>query len=69
MADSTLSLNSRELKDGEVIDPTKLTPEGHCVAQDVEDILDANQVSPSVVDNEEPPLEQARAGTPLSPLP
>jgi hypothetical protein len=69
LADGTLSLNSRELEDGEVVDVTKLTPEGHGITQDVEDILDAHHVSPSVVDDEEPPLEQARAGTPLSPLP
>jgi hypothetical protein len=69
MADVTLSPNSRELEDGEVVDITELTPEGHGIAQDVEDILDANHVSPSMVDDKEPLLEQARAGTPLSPLP
>jgi hypothetical protein len=69
MADGTLSLNSRELEDGEVIDVTELSPEGHGIAQDVEDILDADHVSPSVVDDEEPPLKQARAITPSSPLP
>jgi hypothetical protein len=69
MADGTLSLNSRELKDGQVIDITELAPEVHGIAQDVEDILDANQVSPSVVNDEEPPLKQARAGTPPSTLP
>jgi hypothetical protein len=69
MADGTLSLNSRELEDGEVVDITELGPEGHGIAQDVEDILDADHVSPSVVDDEEPPLEQARAGAPPSPLP
>jgi hypothetical protein len=69
MADGTLSPNSRELKDGEVVDVTELAPEGHGISQDVEDILDANHVSPSVVDDEEPPVEQAKAGTPPSPLP
>jgi hypothetical protein len=69
MADGTLSPNSRELKDGEVVDITELAPEGHGIAQDVEDILDANHVSASVDDDEELPLEQVRAGTPPSPLP
>jgi hypothetical protein len=69
MADGTLSPNSRELEDGEVVDITELSPEGHSIAQDVEDILDADHVSPSVVEDEEPLLEQARAGTPLSPWP
>ena len=69
MADRTVSPKSRELEDSEVIDITKLAPEGHGIAQDVEDILDADHMSPSVVNDEEPPLEQARAGTPLSPLP
>jgi hypothetical protein len=69
MADGTLSLNYRELEDGEVADVTELAPEGHGIAQDVEDILDADHVSPSVVNDEEPPLKKARAGTPLSPLP
>jgi hypothetical protein len=68
MADGTLSPNSRELEYGEVVDITELAPEGHGIAQDVEDILDANHVPSSVVDEEEPPLEQARAGTPPSPL-
>jgi hypothetical protein len=36
---------------------------------DVDDILDADHVPSSVVDEEEPPLEQARAGMPPSPLP
>jgi hypothetical protein len=61
VADGTLSPNSRELEDGEVVDITELTPEGHGIAQDVEDILDADHVSSSVVDKEEPPLEQVRA--------
>jgi hypothetical protein len=62
MADSTLSPNSGELKDGEVIvDITELTPEGQDIPQDVEDILDANHVSPRMVNNEEPLLKQARA--------
>jgi hypothetical protein len=69
VGNGTLSPSSRELEDGEVIDITKLAPEGHAMAQDVEDIMDADHVSPSVVDNEEPLLEQARAGTPPSPLP
>jgi hypothetical protein len=69
MADGTLSPNSRELEDGEVVDVTELAPEGHGIAQDVEDILDADHVPSSVVDKEEPPLEQVRAGTPPSPLP
>jgi cell division protein ZapA (FtsZ GTPase activity inhibitor) len=69
MADGTLSPNSRELEDGEVVDVTELAPEGHGIAQDVEDVLDADHVPSSVVDEEEPPLEQARAGTPPSPLP
>jgi hypothetical protein len=54
MADGTLSLNSRELKDSEVIDITELPPEGHGISQDVEDILEANHISPSVVDDEGP---------------
>jgi hypothetical protein len=69
IADGTLSPNSRELEDGEVVDVTELTPEGHGIAKDDEDILDANHVSPSMVDDKEPPLEQARAGTPPSPFP
>jgi hypothetical protein len=69
MADGTLSPNSRELKDGEVVDITELTPEGHGIAQDVEDALDADHVPSSMVDEEEPPLKQARARTPPSPLP
>jgi hypothetical protein len=69
MADGTLSPNSRELEDGEVVDITELTPKGHGIAQDVEDILDADHMSPSVVDDKEPLLKQGRAGTPLSPLP
>jgi hypothetical protein len=68
-ADGTLSQNSRELEDGEVIDVTELTPEGHGIAQDVDDILDADHVPSSMVKEEEPLLEQARAGTPPSPLP
>jgi hypothetical protein len=32
MADGTLSLNSRELEDDEVVDVTELTPEGHGIA-------------------------------------
>jgi hypothetical protein len=39
------------------------------ICHNIEDILDADGVSPSMVDDEEPPLEQARAGTPPSPLP
>jgi hypothetical protein len=69
MAEGTLSPNSRELEDGEVADMTELAPEGHGIAQDVEDILDANHVPSSVVDEEEPPLEQVRAATPLHPCP
>jgi hypothetical protein len=69
MADSTLSPNSRELEDSEVADVTELTPEGHGIAKDVEDILDADLAPSSVVDEEEPPLEQVRAVTPPSPLP
>jgi hypothetical protein len=69
MADSTLSQSSGELEDGEVADVTELAPEGHGIAQDVEDIPDANHVPSSMVDEEEPPLEQARAATPPSPLP
>jgi hypothetical protein len=69
IADGTLSQNSRELKDGEVTDVTDLAPGGHGIAQDVEDIPDADHVPSSVVDEEEPPLEQARAVTPPSPLP
>jgi hypothetical protein len=69
IADGTLSPNSRELEDREVIDVTELALEGHGIAQDAEDILDANHVSPSMVNNEELPLKQVRAGTPLSPLP
>jgi hypothetical protein len=44
MADGTLSPNSRELEDSEVVDITKLAPEGHGIAQDVEDILDADHI-------------------------
>jgi hypothetical protein len=62
MADGTLSPNSRELEDGEVVDVTKLAPEGHGIAQDVEDILDADHIPSSVVDEEEPPLKQVRVG-------
>ena len=69
MADGTLSPNSRELEDSEVADFTELAPEGHGIAQDVEDVLDADHMPSSVVDEEEPPLDQARAGTPPSPLP
>jgi hypothetical protein len=69
MADGTLSLNSRDLEDREVVDVTELTHEGHGIAQDDEDILDADHVSPSVVNDEEPPLEQVRARTPSSHLP
>ena len=64
MAEGTLSPNSRELEDGEVADFTELAPEGHGIAQDVDDIPDANHVPSSVVDEEEPPLEQARVATP-----
>jgi hypothetical protein len=67
-ADGTLSQNSRELEDGEVADLTELAPEEHGIAQDVEDIPDADHIPSSVVDDEEPPLEQARAVTPPSPL-
>jgi hypothetical protein len=63
MADGTLSLNSRELEDSEVADVTKITPEGHGIAQDID------HVPSSVVDEEELPLEQVRAVTPPSPLP
>jgi hypothetical protein len=35
MADGTLSLNSRELEDGEVVDITELAPEGHGITQGV----------------------------------
>jgi hypothetical protein len=45
MADGTLSPNSRELENGEVVDITELAPEGHGIAQDVEDVLDADHVS------------------------
>ena len=38
MAEGTLSPNSRELEDGEVADFTELAPEGHGIAQDVDDI-------------------------------
>jgi hypothetical protein len=68
VADGTHSPNSRELKDGEVVDVTELAPEGHGIAQDVDDTLEADHVPSSVVDEEEPPLEQARARTPPSPL-
>jgi hypothetical protein len=68
MDDNTLSPNSRELEDGEVVDVTELSPEGHGIAQDVDNILDADHVPSSVVNEEEPPLEQVRAGTPPSPL-
>ena len=39
VADSTLSPNSRELEDGEVVDVTELAPEGHGIAQNVDDSL------------------------------
>jgi hypothetical protein len=68
MADGTLSPNSRELEDGEVVDITELSPEGHCISHDVERVLDADHMSPSVVDNEGPPLEQVGAKTPQPPL-
>jgi hypothetical protein len=57
MADSTLSPNSR-LEDGEVVDITKLTTQGHGIAQDVEDILDADHMLPRVVNDEELPLNK-----------
>jgi hypothetical protein len=69
LADSTLSLNFRELEDGEVVDVTELAPEGHGIPQDVDDIPDVDHIPSSVVNEEEPPLEQGRAGTPPSPLP
>jgi hypothetical protein len=69
MADGTLSPNSRELEDSEVIDITELTPEGHSITQDIEDILDADHISPSMVNDKEPLLGQARAKTPHPPLP
>jgi hypothetical protein len=69
MAEGTLSPNSRELEDGEVADITELTPEGHGIAQDVDDIPDADHIPSSMVDEEEPPLKQARAATPPSPFP
>jgi hypothetical protein len=69
MAEGTLSPNSRELEDGEVTEITQLAPEGHGIAQDVDDIPDADHVPSSVVDEEEPPLEQARVAIPPSPLP
>jgi hypothetical protein len=47
LADSTLSPNFRELEDGEVVDLTELAPEGHSIAQDVDDILEADHI-PSV---------------------
>jgi hypothetical protein len=68
-ADGTLSQSTRELEDSEVVDVTELAPERHGIAQDVEDILDADHVPSSVVEEGEPPLEQARAVTPPSPLP
>jgi hypothetical protein len=40
-ADGTLSQKSRELEDGEVVDVTELAPEGHDIAQDVDNILEA----------------------------
>jgi hypothetical protein len=61
MADTTLNPNSRELEDSEIVDIIKLAPEGHGIAQDDENVLGANHVSPSVVDDEEPLLEQVRA--------
>jgi hypothetical protein len=69
MADGTPSQNSRELEDGEVAEFTELAPEGHAIAQDVDDIPDADHIPSSVVDKEELPLEQVRAATPPSPLP
>jgi hypothetical protein len=69
MADGTLSLNSRELEDGEVVDITELAHDGHGISQDVESVPDADHGSPSMVDDEEPLLEQARAETAQPPLP
>jgi hypothetical protein len=68
MADTTLSPNSQELKDGEVIDITDLTPEVHGIVQDVETVPTLDHMSPSMV-NDEPPLEQTRALLPQTPLP
>jgi hypothetical protein len=53
IADSTLSPNSRQLEDSEVVDITELTPEGHGIAQDVGSILGANHMSPSMVNDED----------------
>jgi hypothetical protein len=69
MADGTLSPNSRELKDGEVVDISELTPEGYSISQDVEDTLYSNYVSPSMVNDEEQLLKQARVKIPQPPLP
>jgi hypothetical protein len=63
MEDSTLSPNSRELEDGEVVDITKLTPDSHGITQGIEIVLGTDHVSPSMVNDDEPPLEQARAAT------
>jgi hypothetical protein len=46
-----------------------LSPEGHSIAPDVESILGANNMSPGVVNDEEPLFEQARAKIPQPPLP
>jgi hypothetical protein len=64
MVDATLNPNSRELEDGEVIGVTELTPEGLGITQDVESVMPPDHVSPSVVDDEEPPLKQVRESTP-----
>jgi hypothetical protein len=39
MADDTLSLNSRESEDSEVVDITEITPDGHRIAQDLKSVL------------------------------
>jgi hypothetical protein len=62
MADATLSPDTRELEDVEVIDVTEIAHEGHRITQDVGSVPPLDHVSPSVVE-EEPPLEQARAST------
>jgi hypothetical protein len=67
MAEGTLSPNSRELEDSEVAEITEFAPEGHGIAQDVDDIPDTDHVPSSVVDEEEPPSNKRGSQHPLHP--
>jgi hypothetical protein len=68
VVDTTLSPNSRELEDSEVIDVTELAPEVHGIMQDIKSVLGPDHMSPSLVSDEKPPLEQVRASTSQSSL-